>query len=77
MSDDPPDLQVKVRRIARGLTMRPGPLPLPLPLLQGDAVWLSTGDKDDTVVNDSRPRIFHPEAFTGRRSSLPRATISA
>ncbi|WP_068301745.1 M81 family metallopeptidase [Pararhodobacter sp. CCB-MM2] len=67
MSGDPLDLNVTIKRVAKGLTQRFGKLPVSL----GTTVWLSidmgTGDETDNidlVVNDARTQTFHPEAFT-------------
>lgn len=67
MSGDPLDLNVTIKRVAKGLTQRFGKLPVNL----GTIVWLSidagTGDETDNIdliVNDARTQTFHPEAFT-------------
>ncbi|MCE8008999.1 M81 family metallopeptidase [Aestuariivita sp.] len=60
MSGDPLDLTVTVRRCASGLTQRFGTLPAPM----GEAVWITTAQGIDIVINDIRTQTFHPEAFT-------------
>ncbi len=59
-SGDPLDLEVTVRRIVRDATQSFGASTNGL----GDAVWVSTGNDIDLVLNSARTQVFHPDAFT-------------
>ena len=59
-SGQPVDLDVRVHRIAAGLTQPMGGSDMPL----GTLVW-AEADGVHLLLNDLRTQVFHPEAFTG------------
>lgn len=58
-SGDPVDLEATVRRVVRNATQTFGAAKDRM----GDAVWISTGQGIDLVLNDNRTQTFNPDAF--------------